>query len=58
MELVAGHYEKLGSLFSSAMSEVFTSSVRSDMRGKALGTWLQSELLAPSARAGRTQRAS
>ncbi len=44
MELVAGYYGGLSDLFPKLLPQVFNSPVRSDLRGKALGTWLQSEI--------------
>ena len=48
MELVANYYRDLSSLFADAFPEVFPECVRSDLRGKALGTWLQNEIYAGS----------
>jgi hypothetical protein len=41
---VAKYYSELGSLFSDAMPGIFPARVRSDARGKALGTRLQAEI--------------
>src|SRR5205085_3465172 len=57
MELVAAHYEELGKLFSSVMQDLFTSQIRSDLKAKALGTWLQSEILAGAGRTGSAEKA-
>ena len=46
MKVVAGYYGQLGELFHTALPEVFPTRVRSDLHGRALGTWLQSEILA------------
>jgi tetratricopeptide (TPR) repeat protein len=48
MELVAKYYKDLSSLFIDAFPEVFPERVCSELRGKALGTWLQSEIYAAS----------
>ncbi len=46
MKAVAGYYEELGSLFHAALPTIFPPVVRSDLRGQALGTWLQAEMIA------------
>ena len=46
MTVVAGYYGQLGELFHAALPAVFPERVRSDLHGRALGTWLQSEILA------------
>lgn len=46
MGLVAKYYEDLASLAPIAFEGLFGERVRSDLRGKALGTWLQAETLA------------
>ncbi|WP_437621520.1 hypothetical protein [Sorangium sp. So ce1151] len=46
MKLVAGYYRELSGLFSAAMPDVFPDRIRSNARGEALGTWLQSEMYA------------
>jgi tetratricopeptide (TPR) repeat protein len=46
MGVAANYYGELGSLFQAALPEVFPARVRSDLHGRVLGTWLQSELLA------------
>jgi len=46
MEAAAGYYGHLGALFPRLLPEVFPQRVRSDLHGRALGTWLQSEILA------------
>jgi len=46
MEAAAGYYGQLGALFPRLLPEVFPQRVRSDLHGRALGTWLQSEILA------------
>jgi hypothetical protein len=45
MEVAARYYGELGSLFQAALPKVFPDRVRSDLRGRALGTWLQGEVL-------------
>jgi hypothetical protein len=45
MEKVACYYRELSGLFGAALPEVFPETVRSDLRGMAMGTWLQSEML-------------
>ncbi len=45
MEIVAGYYRELGEMFHVVLPDVFPERVRSDMYGRALGTWLQSEIL-------------
>src|SRR2546423_13864849 len=57
MELVVAHYDDLAKLFRSVMPNMFSTPVRSDLKAKALGTWLQSEILAGVGRAGRTASA-
>jgi hypothetical protein len=51
MEVAARYYGELGSLFHVALPEVFPDRVRSDLHGRVLGTWLQSEILAGLCRA-------
>jgi hypothetical protein len=51
MEVAAKYYSELGSLFHAALPEVFPDRVRSDLYGRVLGTWLQSEVLAGLCRA-------
>jgi hypothetical protein len=46
MSVVARYYSDLGGLFNSALPSVFPERVRSDLCGRALGTWLQSEIYA------------
>ena len=46
MRVVADYYGQLGELFHAALPAVFPERVRSDLHGRALGTWLQSEVLA------------
>jgi hypothetical protein len=46
MKLVANYYGELGALFPVVLPGVFPGRVRSDLHGRALGTWLQSETLA------------
>ncbi len=46
MESVAGCYGHLAAEFSRAYPAVFTARIRSDWRGRALGTWLQCETFA------------
>jgi hypothetical protein len=41
---VASYYENLAALFSDALPDVFPERVRSELRGKALGTQLQAEM--------------
>jgi hypothetical protein len=44
MRAVDGYYGDLGVLFSAAMPSLFPDEVRSDVRARALGTWVQAEL--------------
>tara|TARA_R110002111_G_scaffold164386_1_gene230540 strand:- start:7865 stop:10099 length:2235 start_codon:yes stop_codon:yes gene_type:complete len=44
MESVVKYFESLADLFQFALPGIFPKRVRSDLRGQALGTWLQSEL--------------
>lgn len=46
MKLVATYYADVSSLFTDAFPQVFPARVRSDLRAKALGTWLQTEIYA------------
>jgi hypothetical protein len=46
METVANYYAELSGLFNAALPEVFPEGVRSDLRGMALGTWVQAEMYA------------
>jgi hypothetical protein len=46
MSVVAGYYGSFAELFHSALPDLFPTRVRSDLHGRALGTWLQSEILA------------
>lgn len=46
MGLVERYYDELGALFSAAMPSVFPDEIRSDVRARALGTWLQAEIAA------------
>jgi hypothetical protein len=46
MRLVDGYYADLGALFSVAMPSLFPDEIRSDVRARALGTWVQAELAA------------
>jgi hypothetical protein len=46
MELVVSYYAQLGDLFQAALPTVFPDRIRSDLCGRALGTWLQSEIFA------------
>jgi hypothetical protein len=57
MRFVSSYYEGLAELFPRALPGIITSPVRSDLRGKALGTWLQSEIKAGLADAARLARA-
>jgi hypothetical protein len=57
MEVVAGYYRELSGLFSAAMPNVFPERIRSNARGEALGTWLQSEMYAGLRDAQRLVRA-
>lgn len=57
MKLVADYFAEVSSLFSVALPEVFPDRVRSQLRGKALGTWLQSEIYASSFSATRLSKA-
>jgi len=41
MKLVASYYHDVSSLFTDAFPEVFPARIHSDLRGKALGTWVQ-----------------
>jgi tetratricopeptide (TPR) repeat protein len=51
MEVAAKYYGELGSLFHVILPDVFPERVRSDLHGRVLGTWLQSEVLAGLCRA-------
>jgi hypothetical protein len=44
MQLVDEYYGGLGALFADALPGLFPSEVRSDMRARALGTWVQAEI--------------
>jgi tetratricopeptide (TPR) repeat protein len=59
MEVAAKYYGELGVLFHVALPDVFPERVRSDLYGRVLGTWLQSEILAGLCRAdaGRLDQA-
>jgi hypothetical protein len=46
MGIVADYYCQLGELFNAALPEIFPIRVRSDLCGRVLGTWLQSEIFA------------
>lgn len=45
MRLVAERYEALANAFSNGYPELYPKGIHSDLRAKALGTWLQSEML-------------
>jgi hypothetical protein len=45
MESIAERYEHLAKLFSGSLPDQFQQEIHSDLRAKALGTWLQSEIL-------------
>ncbi len=47
------YFEEISSLLSDALPEVFPERVRSELRGRALGTWLQAEIVASAGRADR-----
>ena len=55
MKVVANYYGELGSLFHVVLPEVFPDRVRSDLHGRALGTWLQSEILGGLCRGDSTR---
>jgi hypothetical protein len=55
MEVAAKYYGELGSLFHVILPDVFPERVRSDLHGRVLGTWLQSEVLAGVCRADTTR---
>ena len=57
MKLVADYFAEVSSLFTVALPEVFPDRVRSRLRGKALGTWLQSEIYASTAQPQRLHKA-
>lgn len=57
MKLVADYFAEVSSLFTVALPEVFPDRVRSQLRGKALGTWLQSEIYAGAAQPERLHKA-
>jgi hypothetical protein len=46
MRAVSGYYGDLGALFNVALPSVFPETLRSDVRGQALGTWVQAEMYA------------
>jgi tetratricopeptide (TPR) repeat protein len=45
MRLIAERYEALANAFSDGYPELYPKGIHSDLRAKALGTWLQSEML-------------
>lgn len=55
MEVAAKYYGELGSPFHVILPDVFPERVRSDLHGRVLGTWLQSEVLAGLGRADATR---
>jgi hypothetical protein len=59
MEIAAKYYGGLSSTFHDLLPEVFPERVRSDLYGRVLGTWLQSEIFAGLCRsdAARLERA-
>ena len=57
MKLVADYFAEVSSLFTVALPEIFPDRVRSQLRGKALGTWLQSEIYASAAQPQRLYKA-
>jgi hypothetical protein len=57
MAPVAKYYEDLSCLMHEALPAVFPERVRSELCGKALGTWLQSEILAAMRDPTRVERA-
>jgi hypothetical protein len=57
MKLVADYYREVSSLFSVAFPDVFPEKIRSELRGKALGTWLQAEIYAGATRSTRLNKA-
>lgn len=46
MKVAAQYYGELGAMFHLALPELFPERVRSDLYGRVLGTWLQSEIYA------------
>ena len=57
MKLVADYFTQVSGLFNQALPEVFSNSIHSQLRGKALGTWLQSEIYASAAEPDRLHKA-
>lgn len=58
MESIAERYEQLAKLFSNSLPDHFEQEIHSDLRAKALGTWLQSEILDGFANNGRLASAT
>lgn len=57
MELVANYYREVSSLFTVAFPDVFPEQIRSQLRGEALGTWLQAEIYAGATEPTRLNKA-
>lgn len=57
MRIVAEHYDNLAGLLSGELDNLIPDRIHSEMRGKALGTWLQAEMYAGLAEADRLGRA-
>lgn len=57
MELVANYYQEVSSLFTVAFPDVFPEQIRSQLRGEALGTWLQAEIYAGATEPSRLNKA-
>lgn len=57
MELVANYYREVSSLFTVAFPDVFPEQIRSQLRGEALGTWLQAEIYAAATESNRLNKA-
>ena len=61
MEAVSAYYADLSGLFADALPAVFPETIRSELHGKALGTWMQAEMYAglrDSERFSASRRAS
>ena len=57
MKLIADYFAEASRVFATALPEVFPQSIRAQLKGKALGTWLQSELYASSLEPNRLHKA-
>ena len=57
MELVANYYREVSSLFTVAFPDVFPEQIHSQLRGEALGTWLQAEIYAGATEPTRLNKA-